>query len=291
MTLENAPLSLRKASRTVAGSDRVTTVAIGRQTTPVYDVVFRERPNVDPMDISVIIPARNEERLIRQTLDHVLAACRHLTETDGSREVTWEVLVIDNGSTDNTRNIVEASAKSDVQVVPLETLGAARARNAGRRHSRGRVLVFVDADTMIPVDSLSRIAGHCHEQENVAGITSLGTLDGGLRAQLWWNFWNTVRHLPLSRAKAMPAFMFCTAATFDSFGPFDEGVAIGEEWPILAGLYKRSRKAVIYDRSIIARSSSRRMDRLPFGYTRCFLKYVWAILHRKGRIHYPDTVR
>ena len=46
-----------------------------------------------------------------------------------------------------------------------------------------------------------------------------------------WSFWNTVRLLPLPKAKAMPALMFCTASTFDALGPFDEEVAIGEEWP------------------------------------------------------------
>jgi glycosyltransferase involved in cell wall biosynthesis len=242
------------------------------------------------VDISVIIPARNEQRLIKQTLEHVLTACRHLANT-ANHHLLWEVLLVDNGSTDDTLNIVRSFAESQVTVVQHNVPGAARARNAGRKHSNGRILVFVDADTMIPLESLSRIAVHCHQTENVAGITSLATLDGGIRAHLWWNFWNYVRHLPLSKAKAMPAFMFCTAETFDSFGPFDEDVAIGEEWPILAGLYKVSRSAVIYDRSIVARSSSRRMDRRTFGYTRCFLKYIWAILHRSGRIHYPDTIR
>jgi glycosyltransferase involved in cell wall biosynthesis len=247
--------------------------------------------SMNAVDISVIIPARNEQRLIRQTLEHVLAACRFLSDTTSSGHLIWEVLLVDNGSTDETANIVRELAESQVRVVQHHVAGAARARNAGRKHSHGRVLIFVDADTMIPRESLFRILEHCRQQQNVAGITSLGTLDGGIRARVWWGFWNTVRRLPFPRAKAMPAFMFCTAHTFDSFGPFDENVAIGEEWPILAGLYKECRSAVIYDRSIVARSSSRRMDRRVFGYTRCFLKYVWAILHRSGRIHYPDSIR
>jgi glycosyltransferase involved in cell wall biosynthesis len=199
--------------------------------------------------------------------------------------------LVDNASTDDTVKIASSFADSNLRVVKHDAAGAARARNAGRMRSNGRVFVFVDADTMIPVDALTKIVAHCHQSQIIAGLTSLGNFDGGLRSQLWWRFWNAVRHLPLSRAKAMPACMFCTAQTFDVFGPFDEAVAIGEEWPILAGLYRTSRKSVIYDRSIIARSSSRRMDQFPFGYTRCFLKYVWAILHHSGRVHYPDTIR
>jgi len=243
-------------------------------------------------DISLIIPARNEERLIEQTLEHVLSACRHYEQSVGTRKAAWEVIVVDNNSSDGTLDILKRyEEQAAIQVIHLTEAGAARARNAGRKASTGRILVFVDADTMIPQNSLIRIAAHCSELKDAAGITSLGRLDGGMRSSLWWWFWNTVRLLPLPKAKAMPALMFCTASTFDALGPFDEEVAIGEEWPILAGLYRILPQAVIYDRSIVARSSSRRMEQRAFGYTRTLLKYVWAILHRRGRVHYPDTIR
>ena len=89
----------------------------------------------------------------------------------------------------------------------------------------------------------------------------------------------------------MPALMFCTTAVFDEFGPFDEDVAIGEEWPILASVYRLRPNRFVYDRSLTGRTSSRRMERQAFGYTRTFLKYVWAILHRPGRVHYTDQIR
>ncbi len=242
--------------------------------------------------ISLIIPARNEERLIEQTLEHVFSACRHYEQSVGARQAAWEIIVVDNNSSDGTLNILKRyEEQAAIQVIHLKEAGAARARNAGRQASTGRILVFVDADTMSPQNSLTRIVAHCNERKDAAGITSLGRLDGGLRSCLWWWFWNTVRLLPLPKAKAMPAFMFCTASTFDALGPFDEEVAVGEEWPILAGLYRILPQAVIYDRSIVARSSSRRMEQRVFGYTRTFLKYVWAILHRSGRVHYPDTIR
>ena len=125
----------------------------------------------------------------------------------------------------------------------------------------------------------------------VAGICRLGTFDGGSRARLWWTFWNAVRHLPLPRAKAMPAFMFCTREAFDRYGPFDESVAIGEEWPILAGVYAAEPQRFVYDRRVLAWSSSRRMQLVRFGFVANFAKYVWAVLHRRGRVHYTDTVR
>ncbi|MEZ6133387.1 MAG: glycosyltransferase [Pirellulaceae bacterium] len=243
--------------------------------------------------ISVIIPARNEERWIERTVQQALLACNHLERRESaSGRPLWELLVVDNASTDRTVEALELfQVEHGVKVIRLESLGAARARNAGRRESAGQVLVFVDADTTIPVDALTRVWEHCRDRHWAAGITSLGSLDGGVRARIWWSFWNNIRRLPLAKAKAMPAFMFCTAAAFDAYGPFDEQVAIGEEWPILAGLYRHSARDVIYDRTIVARSSSRRMEHGHFGYTRTLFKYVWAIVHVRGRIHYTDEIR
>ncbi len=235
--------------------------------------------------ISVIIPARNERQLIGSTLERILGAAESLEHW------TAEIIVVDNVSTDGTWNILEQYAASrGIVIRRLDILGAARARNHGRASATGQLLVFVDADTHVPPDCLQRIVQH-YERGIEAGITRLAALDGGLRARLWWWFWEHIRRLPLSRAKAMPALMFCTVVVFDEFGPFDEGVAIGEEWPILASLYRHRPRSFVYDRTITALSSSRRMQAQPFGYVRTFLKYAWAILHRSGRLHYSDRIR
>ncbi|MGV9664636.1 hypothetical protein [Nocardia niigatensis] len=130
-----------------------------------------------------------------------------------------------------------------------------------------------------------------HRNGADGGLTRLAGLDGGLRARLWWLFWDHVRLLPLARAKAMSAFMFCTREAFDAFGPFDEQVQISEEWPVLSGLWRARRTRFVHDRELTVRSSSRRMQLQRFGYTRTFAKYVWAVLHPSGRAHYTDTVR
>lgn len=242
--------------------------------------------------ISVVIPARNEERMIATTVRHALAACDHYRQTTQSGKDSCEVIVVDNASTDGTLSQLDAFlAVEGFRIGACAELGAARARNLGADLAFGTILVFVDADTLIPADALIQIVKSCGQRLAVAGIGSLSNLDGGVRSNLWWAFWNAVRLLPLARAKAMPALMFCTSAAFQTYGPFDETVAIGEEWPILAGLYRVSRRDVIYARHIVGRSSSRRMDQMPFGYSRTFLKYVWAILHRSGRIHYTDRIR
>lgn len=235
--------------------------------------------------VSVIIPARNEAALIGQTIAAALAAAERFAGEA-------EVIVVDNASTDGTAAIAASyAAHPRLRLIGCDRLGSAAARNAGAHAAQGAVLVFLDADTLMPPEALGRIAAHCLAAGYQAGITGLAPRERGLRARLWWRFWSQVRRLPLARAKAMPALMFCSRQAFERFGPFDEAVSIGEEWPILAGVYGARPRRFIYDRGLVARSSSRRMDLQPFGYSRTLARYVWAVLHRSGRVGYPDTVR
>jgi len=235
--------------------------------------------------LSVIIPAYNEAALLGETLASVLRAVAALQPG-----LSVEVIVVDNGSSDATRSIAQ-SAGETVRVVDCAARGAARARHQGALESRGDVLCFLDADTLLPEEALVEVLGAVRERAMLAGIARYCSRDGGLKSRLWWGFWNLVRCLPLPRAKAMPAFMFCTRAAFLEYGPFDERVAIGEEWPILAGIAAREPRRLAYLWSLRIPTSSRRMELVRFGYTRLFCKYVWAVLAFRGRVAYDDTIR
>lgn len=245
--------------------------------------------------ISIIIPARNEQAQIVATLHAAFEAIAHFEQTTAAHlhleSARCELIVVDNMSTDATRERLLPFEAQGAQVIACSRLKAPCARNAGTAAACGTILVYLDADTHIPRTGLARIEHHVRIGGYGAGIFAYAPQERGIRAQLWWFFWNQVRRLPLANAKAMPAFMFCTREVFERLGPFDEDVVLGEEWPILAGLYRADRRRLIYDRTLTARSSSRRMELLPFGYVRCYAKYLWAILHRSGRRVYPDTIR
>ena len=88
--------------------------------------------------VSVIIPAYNAERFIATTLDSVLAQTYR----------TIEVIVIDDGSSDRTAEIVRAIAQTDERVMLLQQLnsGVAAARNLGIRKAQGEFIAPIDAD-------------------------------------------------------------------------------------------------------------------------------------------------
>lgn len=235
----------------------------------------------------MIIPARNESALIGATVASALRARDRFREAhpDGG---DVEVIVVDNRSEDGT---ARHAARDGVRVATCPDPGAARARNLGARLARGPVLVYLDADTQLPARALIRIAGLVDEGGVPGGDHPPRALDGGRRARFWWGFWNAVRRLPIPRAKAMPACIFCTRDAFERFGPFDERVAIGEEWPILAGLYRAEPRRFVYDRTTTAPSSGRWMELQRFGYARTFARYVWAVLSVRGRVGHPDHAR
>lgn len=91
--------------------------------------------NVTPL-ITVIIPTYNLDRYVRSAIDSVLRQTY--------RNV--EIIVVDDGSNDNTRDIVKIYEKKRVNYIFKENGGLASARNAGVANSSGELIAFLDAD-------------------------------------------------------------------------------------------------------------------------------------------------
>src|SRR5262245_12307667 len=89
-------------------------------------------------DVAVVIPAYNEERFIGATIDSVHAALK--------ARYRYEIVVVDNGSTDGTASIARAHG-AEMYVVPGVTV--ASLRNYGAARCSARVLVFIDADVVL----------------------------------------------------------------------------------------------------------------------------------------------
>jgi glycosyltransferase involved in cell wall biosynthesis len=246
--------------------------------------------------LSFVIPARNEEALICEVLEAILASVARASGV--SRQDLWlpdtsfEVIVADDGSEDATAAIVAILADDvGVRVVPCRGRNGAASRNVGAAGSSGRVLCFVDADTVVPEKAVDRIL-ELHEDEGKCLVLyRLSSREPGICAWLWWTFWGVARRLPLARAKSMPAFMSCDRAHFDRYGPFKESWAIAEEWPLTVAAYRYHPDRFLYDRSLTARTSSRRMELQPFGYVRTFLKWVSVVLFPWARTSLTDRIR
>lgn len=96
------------------------------------------------MTISVVIPAYNEEKYIPATLESVNRLARKPNE----------IIVIDGGSTDNTKKV---SQKHGARVVTIAHRGIGFARQKGLEAASCDIIAFTDADTIVPVDWLTKI--------------------------------------------------------------------------------------------------------------------------------------
>ncbi len=114
------------------------------------------------MQLSVIIPAFNAEDTISTQLE---ALSRQ------SWSQPWEVIVVDNGSTDGTRNVVEQykNRLPDLRIVNApKRRGAGHARNAGAKEVVGDALLFCDADDEVAPEWLAAMATALSEHDFVA---------------------------------------------------------------------------------------------------------------------------
>jgi glycosyltransferase involved in cell wall biosynthesis len=108
--------------------------------------------------LSVIVPAHNAAGILPRSLGA-------LRNSDLSRD-RWELVVVDDGSADET-SLIAARYADTVVTLPGNPHGPAYARNRGFEVSRGDVIVFIDADCVVHIDTLSRFAALFTEHPEV----------------------------------------------------------------------------------------------------------------------------
>ncbi len=120
--------------------------------------------------ISIIIPVYNSEKTIARTLQAVLTAASTFRNTASLRaEPRYvEIIAVDDGSTDNTKNIVLGFPTVKYFFQP--NAGPAAARNCGALEARGDILFFTDADCLPHSDWLEMMMPHFYKP-NVAVVS------------------------------------------------------------------------------------------------------------------------
>jgi glycosyltransferase involved in cell wall biosynthesis len=112
-----------------------------------FSAMFQETKSSPYPLVSVIIPAYNGANTIVETIASVQAQ----TLRD------WEIILIDDGSTDETAAIVEAIGDPRIQVYRYPNAGQGESRNRGACHATGEFFAFLDADDLWSSDKLERM--------------------------------------------------------------------------------------------------------------------------------------
>ncbi len=135
--------------------------------------------------LSIILPAYNEQDAIGRVLGQIV-------DVLSQEPIRYEILVVDDASTDRTADVAEQFAASCWQC-PVRVIrspqrgGAGAARKLGIRHARGEIVVMLDADGSYAAEAIPELLAHfpAYDQGNGARTSEQGTLPWLRRPAKW----------------------------------------------------------------------------------------------------------
>lgn len=176
--------------------------------------------------VSVIIPTYNYGRFIKAAIDSAL----------GQTHAPLEVIVVDDGSTDDTAEVVAAFGER-VNYIKQENAGVCAARNRGVAESRGELIAFLDADDIWEPTKIAKQVVKFDDPE--VGLVHCGMRvfdsDSGetIEFHLEGSEADTVENLLLWKQPLIVGpggTVMVTRRAFDDAGDFDTRAKVGEDW-------------------------------------------------------------
>jgi glycosyltransferase involved in cell wall biosynthesis len=176
--------------------------------------------------VSVIIPCYNTAKYLGQAIESVLS------QTFGD----FEIIVVDDGSTDNTAEITQSFADSRIHYIQHpRNKGLAAARNTGIQHSRGKYICFLDADDYFLPHKLKKQIIFLENYQDY-GLVSGGYLRVDKEGNLLKKCEPRVGPIFLEQALAVNPFIVHSTLIrrewIERVGFFDEDLRAGEDWDL-----------------------------------------------------------
>jgi len=219
------------------------------------------------MRISVIIPAFNEERYLANTLRALNAA------------ISWcaapvQVIVVDNQSSDGTAKIAR---EAGAEVVSEAAHNVARVRNTGARTAIGKVLVFLDADVLVPPTFITRVVAEMSTPDCCGGAADIFHRPSSRAVRAYLYCWRLIGRV---LGMAQGAAQFCSRGAFERLGGYDEALFMGEDVDFYWRLRKLGAVAFLHDVKVVA--SPRRFDRWPLWRTLVWTNPLFILARRRS---------
>ncbi len=198
---------------------------------------------------SIVIPALNEEAALPQCLASV---------TGQAFDGAFEMVVVDNGSTDRT---AEVARLCGARVVPCMRRGVVYARQAGLKAALGEVVVHLDADSQLRPGTLRLLAARFADPRVVVAAGDVHYVPGTVPThamQLAYRFTNRTLKLVLGRPLfALAGALAMRRSALLSAGGYELGLPhTGDESGILARLSRQGK--VVWEPRFVVDSSDRR---------------------------------
>ena len=197
------------------------------------------KPTNDEIELSIIILSYNTEALTRQTIESIYKSTKLNTDQ-------FEIIVLDNASTDNSVNMLRELSKNhdNVKIIEnTENAGFSKGNNIAAKQAKGRYFLFLNSDIIVQEEGVDRLLSYIrtHEDAHFVGGKLLNK-DGSDQAScgpfytlpvvfgalfLRGDYWGLTRYSPheIKRVDWVSGACILTKKQyFDEVGGFDEGI-------------------------------------------------------------------
>jgi glycosyltransferase involved in cell wall biosynthesis len=176
--------------------------------------------------ISAVVTAYNCAAFIAEAIDSILAQTRPVDE----------IVVIDDGSTDETAQVVASYATSGVRYVRQENQGAGAARNRGIQETKGELIAFLDGDDIWLPDKIAKQLDYLTKHPDVVLVSGY---------QWWWDVGKNERKIKpyglpphtdiaqeilVQNVVGNPSMVLMRRWIIDKVGLFNPGLRWGQDW-------------------------------------------------------------
>ncbi|MBU3912704.1 MAG: glycosyltransferase [Nanoarchaeota archaeon] len=211
-------------------------------------------------NFSIVIPAHNEERYIKNTLVNA-------SSLDYPKD-KFEILVVENGSIDRTYDVAKKFARKNIRIFKIQSRGVSRAKNFGAEKSRKKTewIIFLDADVVVERNFLNELNAFLIEngRDLVIGTTGLVPLEPDFRHNAWFRFHDFLHRF----FKLSLSVQIANKKVFRKVR-YDENLRYSEDIKLIREMIKRGRFFYMPTKSV--KISTRRFDKE--GHFKLLLKW------------------
>lgn len=197
-----------------------------------------------------------------------------------------EVIVVDNDSQDGTKQVAEDFG---VNVLLEKEHNISKVRNTGAKSSTGDVLVFIDADTIVPEELFQTILAVMEDSHCRGGAVAV---EYGIVRSRWiglyllgWKFWGALFNM------AQGAAHFCRKSVFEDLDGYDETIYMGEDidfyWR-LSKFARRNKDYVYFMEHPTVKTSARRFNKMSFWKTVLLTHPIFIRLTWRDKSYWRD---
>jgi glycosyltransferase involved in cell wall biosynthesis len=228
-SIEHGRKTRKSSKRYMAGT---------KDSTPNISAIPSESSHGNPL-VSIIMPAYNAAEYIAEAIESVLI----------QNYRNFELIIVDDGSTDNTKDIIAGFKDEKIKYFYKENAGAASARNLAMKESKGDFLITLDADDMITPDFIAKHLQQFekHPETDLVYCDDYLIDEDGKPTRVserpeYPDRKSLIKDLFRYGCSIVPFRTCIRKSVFDKIGIFDEDLLVGEDYDMMRRFVKSGLK-------------------------------------------------